>query len=77
MITQAKSFEIAKDIDGKFPDLKSSEVSVKWIPDKEDNDQRKQKGYDHAQPCMIIVYVIRFPEKSRKDASAGHSRSDG
>ncbi len=46
MITQAKSFEIAKDIDGKFPDLKSSEVSVKWIPDKDNWFAENSKNKD-------------------------------
>jgi hypothetical protein len=36
MITKAKSFEITKDVTGKFPDLKSTDVSVKWFPSKDE-----------------------------------------
>ena len=36
MITKAKSFEIAKDGTGKFPDLKSADVNVKWLPEKDE-----------------------------------------
>lgn len=32
MITKATSFDIARDESGKFPDLKSQNVSVKWLP---------------------------------------------
>jgi hypothetical protein len=36
MITMAKSFEMAKDNMGKYPDLKSTDVSVKWLPGKDE-----------------------------------------
>ena len=44
MITQAKSFEIAKDAAGKFPDLKSSDVTVRWIPEKDEWFAANTKG---------------------------------
>jgi hypothetical protein len=36
MLTQAKTFNIARDSSLNFPDLKSREVSVKWLPAKDD-----------------------------------------
>jgi hypothetical protein len=36
MIAMAKRFEIEKDDSGKYPDLKSSDVSVKWSPEKDE-----------------------------------------
>jgi hypothetical protein len=36
MIAKVKSFDIAKDSTGKFPDLKSTDVSVKWLPVKDE-----------------------------------------
>lgn len=36
MITTAKRFEILKDASGKFPDLKSTDVSIKWSPKKDE-----------------------------------------
>ncbi|MBA4322491.1 MAG: hypothetical protein C0408_06705, partial [Odoribacter sp.] len=36
MVTRARSFSISKDDTGKFPELKSSDVSVKWLPDKDE-----------------------------------------
>jgi hypothetical protein len=36
LITRAKTFVIAKDNSGKFPDLTSSDVSIKWIPGKDE-----------------------------------------
>jgi hypothetical protein len=35
MITEAKSFDITEDAGGKFPDLRSTDVSVKWLPEKD------------------------------------------
>jgi hypothetical protein len=48
MITTAKKFEIAKDGNGKFPDLKSTDVTVKWIPEKDEwlADNTKGKNFD-------------------------------
>ena len=36
MITKATTFEIARDEAGKFPDLKSQDVSVKWLPARDE-----------------------------------------
>jgi hypothetical protein len=36
MITKAKTFEIIKDSNGIFPDLKGSDLSVKWLPAKDE-----------------------------------------
>jgi hypothetical protein len=44
MITKATSFEIAKDDAGKFPDLNSQDVSVKWLPDKDEWLAENVKG---------------------------------
>ena len=44
MVTKAKSFEIAKDDAGKFPDLKSVDVSVKWLPEKDEWIAENVKG---------------------------------
>jgi hypothetical protein len=48
MITKAKIFEMAKDSTGKFPDLKSADVSVKWIPGKDEwfATNTKDKNFD-------------------------------
>ena len=32
MITKATSFDIVRDEEGKFPDLKSKDVNIKWLP---------------------------------------------
>jgi hypothetical protein len=44
MITTAKRFEIGKDASGKFPDLKSTGVSVKWSPKKDEWIAANSKG---------------------------------
>ncbi len=36
MLSMAKTFDIAKDDAGKYPELKSTDVSIKWMPDKDE-----------------------------------------
>lgn len=44
MIAKATSFEIARDEAGKFPDLKSQDISVKWLPAKDEWLAENVKG---------------------------------
>ena len=36
MLSMAKTFDIAKDETGKYPELKSTDISIKWLPEKDE-----------------------------------------
>ncbi|HVN58046.1 MAG TPA: hypothetical protein VMT63_07100 [Bacteroidales bacterium] len=44
MIAMAKSFDISIDAEGRFPDLRSRDVSVKWLTGKDEWIAVNQKG---------------------------------
>ena len=48
LITKARTFDIAVDAEGKFPDLKSTDVSIKWLTGKDDwlVENNKNKKFD-------------------------------
>jgi hypothetical protein len=44
LITKATSFDITRDEAGKFPDLKSQDISIKWLPSKDEWLAENVKG---------------------------------